>query len=378
MNRFLTFFLLLFGAQAIAATEGSNCNQKLELETLYSHAKVADAEQHLLIDTSYFPINSGGSWRMSSIPGWRLGGGNHAGGLWAMQFRVPDVRGFKIAFLFFSDLLRKGALKQLASSHVGIALHIDEYVENALSKPKVFWIFSCANIEKNKSETLTAYRNIPTDYINKVLADYRIRPGISEEHLELLRKASIQTLERAHVFVVSNQSFMLNKGKATVYLRDHFPPSNYDFEPFLPEELKPMPEHLPIIAGAIAVTSQSDSELLTMEVYNSIKIQRRHPDEVLIEIGRYKSDLPEITPKLVQEIAAAIHGSIPGNRPSRVLIEADEARARVFSRYGFKKIIERSSTYDQRKEYILEVDTEEFLRKAIESDKTFEEFFKPY
>jgi hypothetical protein len=158
-------------------------------------------------------------------------------------------------------------------------------------------------------------------------------------------------------------------------LNDHFPLPKEDLGDFLKEELHPMPEHLPILGGAIAVKSTNENEPIPMELYNGIKI-KRNPGETLIEVGRYaiskKKGLIEISPKLAQEIAAAVHGSSDG--PVRIVIEADEARARLFSKYGFKVLITRKSTYDERIEYILEANSADFLRRAIENDEAYEDF----
>ena len=121
-----------------------------------------------------------------------------------------------------------------------------------------------------------------------------------------------------------------------------------------------MVEHFTILGGATAVWSRSADQLLPLEILNGFKVPRSGLGMV-VEIGRYAitgESISAVGPRIIQQMATIAMGL---GRVDRIVIEADLAHKRLFSKLGFRVLNELKD------DYILEVEPEKFLRNSLEA-----------
>jgi hypothetical protein len=162
---------------------------------------------------------------------------------------------------------------------------------------------------------------------------------------EKLRQISLQLRDRTRVFLVSSDLFTLDD--SSVVLK------------------KEKSGELAIDGGIVIVESANESELLPLEAFTGYRVPRK-PGEHVAEIGRFtvRKGAKELTPKLI--LAAAVSLFREG-KVSRIFIEADEAHAKIFGKYGFTEVTQRTN-YAADLEFVMEVTPEKLLTESITKD----------
>ena len=182
-------------------------------------------------------------------------------------------------------------------------------------------------------------------YLDFLSKSYKKRIGVSDEDFSELKKITNEAKGRSCLFLNLKKS---QSGASAKSIAD----------------------------GAIAVISHNKSEKLPLEVMNNMKLPRdldEHGNELpIIEIGRHaRSVKSDELLNIVKFIATYNHKQVP--RPSKIYIQADKVRGRLFSRYGFKPLDQFNKldvSYRGEENYqVLAVDYYEFLSKQALMDR---------
>lgn len=195
------------------------------------------------------------------------------------------------------------------------------------------------------------YKNLARDIRLFVANEYKKRMGISQEDLDKLVRISEEAEDRTVSLVSAKEGYAeityeRHKNSDDLILMEIF--EEKDFDRFN-------------IDGAInAVYSRGAHEKLPLESFTGFKVPRLKDDEVLLEIGRLAVAGEVVGSEMFFRGIAALSRNV--DNVSRVIIEADAARARMFKKFGFSPIHKRKN-FEGKDEYIMEVSPDTLYKK---------------
>ena len=285
-------------------------------------------------------------------------GSSRGPGVHEIFFRNQGSADIDNQFLVFMDVLRKGAIRDLRENQMGIVLHIDSW--NGPSQ--IFQVLDGSRFAKPvvQKNLTSAQKSLPEDFRAFVLEQYRERLKIPMESLARLRSISEATQQRSVYFIKTREGYFRTKEGSWIRLTDEGVQGVPDF---VFQETK-LPEHFTFEGGIIAVVSTSETELLPLEMFTGFRVPRPENAKI-VEIGRYavrKHEVTPVSPHLVEQIAATVAGQ---GDVAKIVIEVDEAHARLFSKIGFKSI-HRRKNYNSEVDHIMEIDPHTLLDSVLE------------
>jgi hypothetical protein len=211
---------------------------------------------------------------------------------------------------------------------------------------QTLWVF---DLSKPRAKSLPTYlRTIEDDFLNFVFEQYSLRMGMETAVSERLRSISKGAMSRTTLIVGSPAEFL------------HFNhPGGWGSATYAEAPLA----SLQISGGLSVVTSKGVLEKLPLESFIDFEIPRKQ-GETIAEIGRFvvtRRGVEDLTAEITVQVASILRGM---SDIDRVIIEADEARARMFGKLGFEPIHERVN-FQGKKEYILSISTDALYKNAL-------------
>ncbi len=227
--------------------------------------------------------------------------------------------------------------------------HVKVLQTSFQSKPsQTLWVF---DLSKPRTKDLPAYvRGIEESFFNFVFEHYRGRMGMKESTAGQLLAISQDAISRTTLIIGSPLELM------------HFDqPGGWGSATY-----GKAPETLPMSGGLSVVTSNGIHQKLPLESFTGFVIPRRK-GEILAEIGRFvvaRNSLAHLSAQITLQVASMLRGM---REIDRVIVEADEARAQIFTKFGFKPIHSQIN-FQGKKEYVLSVTTQDLYQKALEQN----------
>ncbi len=222
------------------------------------------------------------------------------------------------------------------------------------------------------------------DYLKKLQFIYEDRLGLSSVKFAELQRISLKCSKRSRLHLVT-ESMLYGKSENPNFTPQFFFPRkfsdqidfyqnkiNYTEDYFLRD--KTIDESFKITSGAISVRSDSIDEKLPLEMLHGITVPRPNKSnplerQAIAEIGRFHSSSFEETINLVKIAAFELsRGAKRLHDVTKIYIEVDEVRRRLFQKYGFEEylVLKGNDYYRNNKSYIMQVEMETFLKKTFE------------
>lgn len=244
------------------------------------------------------------------------------------------------------------------------------------------------NLKRLKDKSLRGdlpkvYKNVYDDYLSHLKKVYSDRMGINGEQFLRLKNISDQVKNRSQVHFFTSTQIFEKTYNPNFTPRAFFPKVSRDNPKYIKNKMnysedyfitdKRIENNFNFKAGAISVRSNSPEDLLPMEILHNIKIPRPFYDSGnyagIAEVGRFSvvNSLEESL-RLVKMAAFELtRGHKRVHNISKIYIEVDRVRKRLFQKYGFKEHmnIGQSNYYQSGTDFIMVVDIQDFLRKVL-------------
>lgn len=241
--------------------------------------------------------------------------------------------------------------------------------------------------QKMKSQELPLiFTNVYDDYLNFLEKIYHEKLGISKNQFSTLREISKSLEGRTTLHFNTTTKLFEETQNPNFTPQNYFPVIFGDKPEFLHNNMhyadnyfykkRVIGEQFEFTGGVVSVVSSSADELLPMEILHGIELPRYISENgsslQIAEIGRMSSTISsEESLKLVKLAAVNLSRGWYENlhKVTKIYIEVDEVRRRLFKKYGFKDFYtnENLGYYKSGTDYVLEADVNDFLLKALES-----------
>jgi hypothetical protein len=284
---------------------------------------------------------------------WATSLSHAARGVTEVYFNIPERISENETFLLLLENFRNNGLDVIQPNKAGLAVTIET---GTTGKRDTFQVVSLRALKNpnTRKETLLAQENLPEDFFRFVFEGYKKRMEIDETTIARLREISREVEERTLLFVKTKESYTAKRPEENdlVYYQDARKlPANPLFAARVMGRL--MPDHFTLEAGLSVVLSRSASEKLPLELFTGFEVSRP-PEGVIAEVGRFFVDKPDASEALTSMRLIGVLGSLMQRQDvGKIVIEADAARARLFSRLGLKAVHKRTN-FAGNTEYIME------------------------
>lgn len=238
------------------------------------------------------------------------------------------------------------------------------------------------NISK-ASDVPNIFSNSYNDYMVHLEDIYFTRMGIGPDQFLKLKTISNKVKGRSQMHFFTETQLFENTYNPNFTPQNLFPKIHSDKPTYLLDKMNyaddyfiknsTVEEKFKFKAGAISVKSSNPNELLPMELLHNIKIPRPFYDNGrysgIAEVGRFSAvNSPEESLNLVKMAALELtRGGESLHSISKIYIEVDQVRKRLFKKFGFKEFKELSGTeyYTSGTDYIMVADMKDFLNLTL-------------
>lgn len=304
---------------------------------------------------------------------WMTGFSSLSPGVSEFVLRSPTELFFQEQLLTVIDYFKTFGFSQVPKSKMGLVIQMESGKAPYNRGPaRNFHFYRLSQLEQLKTEGLLPEPQINAfeNYLDFQLAGYSRRMKISEENQNKLRKISMDLKSRSHLLFMSQEGMVEYRDQLSLGV------VRYDRKMYQDHQKNPdafptrvLPDKFTFIGGAIFVTSRSEKELLPLEVFTGFRVPRK--SGVTAEIGRFYVDRIHRDPNTSYAIVGLIGSLLTAAKDKQIgnvdqiVIEADEARAQIFSEYGFVAVHEQTN-FQGRKEFIMTASPETVTERSKE------------
>ncbi len=275
--------------------------------------------------------------------------------------RSPSELPFQEQLLTLMDYFQTFGLSQIRDTKMGIVMQIESgSLPNEKKSRRNFHFYRISEIERLRKEGILQKPQLSAleDYLNFVMDGYTSRRmKLSPENREKLKQISMKVRGRSHLLFMSEDNMIDYREQFGVGHIKH-DADTYRKAGINPETIptRVLPDKFNFIGGAVVVTSKSAKEPLPLELFTGFQVPRT--TGVTAEIGRFFVSRVHRDPKTSYNLIGLVGSLLKASRDkqignvNQIVIEADAARAEIFSEYGFKSIHEQTN-FEGKKEFVM-------------------------